>query len=196
MIETRFSYSLGLSRFSAPVIMALGLLTTTYSQNSLYSDPLLISIDSNLVSTMAASTLDKESHLHIAYVGWYAEPGAPNGVASEIFYTNNIGGEFKIPEKLPEAKLPFSPSFEDDFYYSNSVLDGPLPVELSSFTAKYANGNVKLDWRTETEVTNYGFDIERKGKDANDWKKIGFVEGHGNTNSPKNYFASRVWANE
>jgi hypothetical protein len=65
--------------------------------------------------------------------------------------------------------------------------DDPLPVELSSFNAKYINDNVKLDWRTETEVSNYGFDIERKGKVYQDWMKIGFIEGNGNTNSPKNY---------
>ena len=38
----------------------------------------------------------------------------------------------------------------------------PLPVELVSFTAKVLkSGGVKLDWRTETEVNNYGFEVER-----------------------------------
>ena len=38
----------------------------------------------------------------------------------------------------------------------------PLPVELSSFTAKVLrNGGVQLDWTTETEVDNYGFNVER-----------------------------------
>ena len=41
-------------------------------------------------------------------------------------------------------------------------IDSNLPVELSSFTAKVLrSGGVKLDWRTETEVNNYGFEIER-----------------------------------
>jgi len=74
----------------------------------------------------------------------------------------------------------------------------PLPVELSSFTAKILkSGGVQLNWRTETEVSNYGFEIERAsslpdGKAGSttplqDWMKIGFVEGHGNSNSPKKY---------
>ena len=67
----------------------------------------------------------------------------------------------------------------------------PLPVELSSFTAKVLkSGGVQLNWRTETEVSNYGFDIERASSSTTpvqDWMKIGFVEGHGNSNSPKDY---------
>ncbi|MBK9097633.1 MAG: lamin tail domain-containing protein [bacterium] len=75
----------------------------------------------------------------------------------------------------------------------NLIVNGPLPVELSSFTAKVLKkGGIELNWRTETEVSNYGFEIERsenpKSKIQNlEFKKIGFVEGHGNSNSPKDY---------
>jgi hypothetical protein len=62
----------------------------------------------------------------------------------------------------------------------------PLPVELSSFTVQIFQDNVQLEWITETEVNNFGFDIERKIND-NEWCKIGFVEGHGNSNSPISY---------
>lgn len=69
----------------------------------------------------------------------------------------------------------------------NSGLNYPLPVELTSFTAKVSdNGTVHLNWETATEVSNYGFEIERKSV-SSDWIKIGFVEGHGTTNSPKYY---------
>jgi hypothetical protein len=71
-------------------------------------------------------------------------------------------------------------------------IDSNLPVELSSFTAKVLRtGGIKLDWRTETEVNNYGFEVERL-QDYNieklqEWERIGFVEGNGNSNSPKDY---------
>jgi len=61
----------------------------------------------------------------------------------------------------------------------------PLPVELTSFTADVTNNQVNLKWQTATEVNNYGFDIERKTSDT--WQKLGFVEGNGNSNSPKEY---------
>ena len=61
-----------------------------------------------------------------------------------------------------------------------------LPVELSSFTAT-ENGNIiELKWRTETEVNNYGFEIQRS-TDGLSWDKIGFVPGSGNNNAPKDY---------
>ncbi len=65
--------------------------------------------------------------------------------------------------------------------------DRTLPVELVSFTASVTNGKVKLDWQTATEVDNNGFEVERANVDSETWGKIGFVEGHHTTNSPKYY---------
>jgi len=67
----------------------------------------------------------------------------------------------------------------------NTLID-PLPVELSSFTAKLLDNDIILNWQTESEVNNYGFDIERRVCNK-DWRKIGFAEGYGNSNSPKKY---------
>ena len=62
----------------------------------------------------------------------------------------------------------------------------PLPVELSLFTAKVEDSSVMLKWRTETEVKNYGFEILKQTK-KEPWVKIGFVQGHGNSNIPNDY---------
>jgi hypothetical protein len=59
--------------------------------------------------------------------------------------------------------------------------ESPLPVEFTSFTANNVNNNVVLNWKTATELNNYGFNIQRNGE------KIGFVPGYGNSNSPKSY---------
>ena len=56
-----------------------------------------------------------------------------------------------------------------------------LPVELTSFTANTVNNVVTLNWVTATELNNYGFDVERNGE------VVGFVAGHGNSNSVKSY---------
>lgn len=75
-----------------------------------------------------------------------------------------------------------------DFYVETNLLtNAPLPVELSSFSAKVSGKIVKLFWRTETEVNNFGFNIERKTSSGSDWVKIGFVAGSGNSNTPKEY---------
>jgi len=64
--------------------------------------------------------------------------------------------------------------------------NNPLPVELTSFSAILTDKAVLLNWITATEVNNYGFDVERM-RDGEDWKALGFVEGNGNSNSPKEY---------
>ncbi len=66
-----------------------------------------------------------------------------------------------------------------------------LPVELVSFTATQLDEAVLLEWQTATEVNNYGFEVEKQqsehGTQNTEWLKIRFVQGHGNSNSPKNY---------
>ncbi|MBZ0200904.1 MAG: T9SS type A sorting domain-containing protein, partial [Ignavibacteriaceae bacterium] len=74
----------------------------------------------------------------------------------------------------------------DGIRVATSWNQAPLPVELSSFTASASAKSVTLNWVTATEVNNYGFNIECT-IDNVQWKTIGFVEGYGNSNSPKNY---------
>lgn len=68
---------------------------------------------------------------------------------------------------------------------------GSLPVELTSFTAQLNRQNVVLNWETATEVNNYGFEVQRADISSQIsekvWKLVGFVEGHGNSNSQKEY---------
>ena len=84
--------------------------------------------------------------------------------------------------------------------------DDPLPVELTSFTANILSNGIELKWQTATEVNNYGFEIERRpipspsqkegdnnsprklsGGKEGDFAKVGFVNGSGNSSSPKQY---------
>ena len=67
-----------------------------------------------------------------------------------------------------------------------NIIDAPLPVELSSFTASVKENVIDLKWETKTEVNNYGFNVERR-INGGEWNTLGFVEGHGNSNSPKEY---------
>jgi len=64
------------------------------------------------------------------------------------------------------------------------------PVELSYFNVSLGeNNSVELHWQTATEVNNYGFDVQRTALDNQsiEWETVGFVEGSGNSNSPKTY---------
>ena len=77
--------------------------------------------------------------------------------------------------------------------FTDIQVDGALPVELTSFSALVQNKTVILNWQTATEVNNYGFEVERvkgfgdKVSMVSVWSKVGFVNGAGNSNSPKEY---------
>jgi hypothetical protein len=71
-------------------------------------------------------------------------------------------------------------------------LQGPLPVELISFTSNIINRDVNLNWVTAAELNNSGFEIQRQylissGNKYSEWEKIAFVKGQGTISTPTNY---------
>ncbi|MFA6469446.1 MAG: GLUG motif-containing protein [Bacteroidota bacterium] len=74
-------------------------------------------------------------------------------------------------------------------------IDQSLPVELSMFLTKSFGNAVFLWWETATETNNYGFEVERRlGENlflqvngSFEWQNVGFTEGSGTTNTPKEY---------
>ena len=68
---------------------------------------------------------------------------------------------------------------------------GPIPVELTSFTAIFQRNNVILNWTTASEINNQGFEIQRlkdyKITGLHNWEVIGFVEGNGTTTEVQSY---------
>lgn len=61
-----------------------------------------------------------------------------------------------------------------------------LPVELTSFIGTFEDNVVLLEWETATEVNNFGFEVKRSN-DGKSWMTLDFVDGNGNSNSPKYY---------
>jgi len=128
--------------------------------------------------------------------GWMAKsnsyaPGTISdialGSANNYYFSGSVDGD--ADETRTELTNPSNwtsyggTSFLD---LTTSIGNGALPVELSFFTCALNGNNVQLRWKTETEVNNYGFEIERSN-DNSIWTTINFVEGSGNSNSPKNY---------
>jgi hypothetical protein len=62
-----------------------------------------------------------------------------------------------------------------------------LPVVLKNFTARFADGNVYLQWTTTSEIDNASFTIERAGAD-NHFMPLATIPGSGNTSLDKNYY--------
>ncbi len=106
----------------------------------------------------------------------------PAGI--EIFYEKDYGACI-VEAQANDLVVKF---YNEDGVLRNTyqVTDVGLPVELAFFTGVVNGKKVELRWRTETEVNNYGFFIERSEENT-DWSVLGFVEGYGNSNSPKEY---------
>lgn len=69
---------------------------------------------------------------------------------------------------------------------------GTLPVKLSAFTNSVSGRDVNLNWITESENNNSGFEIYRKNRDDLSWTKISFVPAKGNNSGKSSYvFADR-----
>ena len=116
------------------------------------------------------------------------------------FISNTLNVSFDSARALARAKG--SENGMLDFYNGfgevqpENIITDPLPVELTSFVAKIVGKSIILNWQTATEINNFGFEVERKTspnpskggeQNNNQWETIGFVNGNGNSNSPKNY---------
>ena len=154
------------------------------------------------------STADNWASINIEDVG--------TGSGVIVPHAATLVGKISIPIKLTTEnsgiawrKSPsVSPTQITDITHSDITSLGnfvdpgtyPLPVELSSFIASVNINNVNLNWKTATEVNNNGFEVQRavvrgqgseigsqKSEAGSQWEKIGFMSGHGNSNSPKEY---------
>jgi len=126
-----------------------------------------------------------------------------DGIAGNVSGANNEGATGKTTEQMKSQSTFTNAGWSTEIWNMGDEINNgypyldwqnpggsPLPVELTSFTAIVVNNNVQLTWQTATEVNNYGFNIERCVKlnaGSENWIKVGFVQGHGNSNSPKNY---------
>ena len=69
------------------------------------------------------------------------------------------------------------------------VFSKPLKINsvgLNFFTASTVNYEAYLDWQTQWEINNTGFEIQRKSN-YSEFTAIGFVSGHGTTNQTNTY---------
>jgi len=89
----------------------------------------------------------------------------------------NERGSFTDPITVSRSNLT---GFSDFAIGASS--QGPLPVELISFTAGQEQNGVKLKWSTASEKNNSHFEIQ-KSNDGKEFETVGIVQGNGNSSS-------------
>ena len=120
--------------------------------------------------------------------------GTPSPVPLTTSSTNIVTLFFTIINSSVSSSLIWStteiaPVFLQDNYTTGNwpnLNNDPLPVELVSFIASNNQNEINLIWQTSTEIDNYGFSVQRSTNGIN-WDSVGFVPGHGISNSPKEY---------
>jgi len=72
----------------------------------------------------------------------------------------------------PTTTTTVQPTTTTTVQPTTTTTEQPTLIELSSFTAKASNGWVKLEWVTETEIDNAGFNIWRAETENGEYVKL------------------------
>ncbi|MFA7359511.1 MAG: T9SS type A sorting domain-containing protein [Candidatus Kapaibacterium sp.] len=108
-----------------------------------------------------------------------------NGVTWVPYLTAGTGaGQYELNTTNNTIKV-FGLTAFSTFTITDS--DSPLPVQLTSFTSSLNGRDVRLTWKTESEINNAGFDVERSVSGSTQWVKAGYVAGKGNSSAPISY---------
>jgi Domain of unknown function (DUF4082)/Secretion system C-terminal sorting domain len=130
---------------------------------------------------------------------WYGTPGNDIGTGPILViaydnanepdgYTGNNNGVYDYLFNPPNNTGAFPTSGNGVNFYVDLRFqpDSPLPVTLSGFRAITSNNDVLLNWKTETEFNNKGFEIQRSNN-GTDWYAVNFLNGAGESASARNY---------
>ncbi len=100
-------------------------------------------------------------------------------------YYNSTGGD----------SGPFANDFQNDPDLNASAISASVelytgiaavPVELTSFAASALNNTVTLSWKTQSELNNKEFQLERSSS-SEGWNKIGSIKGAGTSSETNSY---------
>jgi hypothetical protein len=137
---------------------------------------------------------------------------SPTNYSNELVYASavgsstaeNLGAGFTSASSANGNRVEFrtqvagNTSVSGDFnqagagaYYANMAtfrsLTSVLPIKLRSFNAAVqSDGQVRLDWVTETEINNDYFEVQRSG-DGVSWETIRKVKGAGTSTATIHY---------
>lgn len=116
------------------------------------------------------------------------EGNAVNHSILSVGHWNSSGFYEYISTGTTNGSNPFTITTSPVSSFSPYIIGNSnvLPVELISFSSSIIGKNVELKWITNQETNNLGFDVERKSTTTS-WNKIGYVQGSGNSNTPRNY---------
>jgi len=107
------------------------------------------------------------------------------GPVSGDYYSIGQSGSSGDTESGSVTSATYAPSSTDYIVLGTTNSDVSLPVELSLFSAEVVENKVRLTWRTESEIDNINWVVERATSSADgdnglvDFEKIATLPGQG-----------------
>jgi hypothetical protein len=102
-MQKKFNHKSRIFLFSLTFCTILVVIASLPVYSTQFEKPLNVSKSRARIDTQPAIAVDKNNKVHIAWNAFYAKPGAPDGVAADIYYTNNISGNFIAPIRIRVA---------------------------------------------------------------------------------------------
>jgi uncharacterized delta-60 repeat protein len=173
---------------------ANGMASTDFSGDSDWGYSMFVQGDGKIL--VGGMSINSSGNYNFAIARYNTDGSLDNSFDDNGILTTDVSSYYDKGFDIllqDDGKILLGGYSSNDYDYDISIARynnvNPAPVELSSFTANVNGNEVELHWQTATEVNNYGFDIQRKALDNQsiEWETIGFVEGAGNSNSPKSY---------
>lgn len=130
------------------------------------------------ISPALASTYNYTDPSATTYIGEFIgnSSGTPSNEYKELTYVANrlfdqAGSDGTCPAGGTVGQINNVPNAQGGEIFVNP--QSPLPVVLKSFDVTKMNNKVQLSWETASEISNTGFEVERKTGAG--FEKIGFV---------------------
>lgn len=155
----------------------------------------------NVLYSVNANTIALSGTTDHTFTSWQtASGGDANSKSKIVFFANPLIGDLHLTgtsngdndlagTPIAEVTIDFDGETRSATYPYMGADEAPLPipVELALFSAQVDRRDVILSWSTATESGNYGFELERKIANSNEWVKVGFITGNGTTTEVSNY---------
>jgi hypothetical protein len=143
-----------------------------------------VDIDGNLMVRQGNPTITGSGTLMIS--GCVLTQG--NGSLNGLFGPNLSVCVQGTPNSCATDGMTCNPRVQD-FITINACRNTPLPVELTSFNARYLNKEVQLTWTTAQEKNAESFAVQRS-TDGQNFETITTVRAAGNSSTRREYSAA------
>ena len=167
-----------------------GIINIWYTNNAGDASPTWINAEGNLTAPSVRSCMIAQNGATTEYyvgtsIGLYRTTSMSGAITWAQEAISDIGNAPVVSLSLRPADNVFAIGTHGLGMWRGQV-GATLPVNLITFDGAIVNKNARLQWKTENEINNKGFELQRS-YNGTDFKTIGFVASAANSSGAGNY---------